>query len=133
MWGTSARRRRRPECDPTPVRSEKRRPAQQVHPQIGEQEPVGGDPANRLHHVEGLGDEVRCTRRSDPGSQRGAQGFGLLAETAGSELAPLVRHVRQHGLDGGGAESMAQQQAGDQEERDRRNREAQVRQRELRQ
>ena len=56
----------------TPVRSEKRRPAQQVEAQIGKQEAVGGDPADGLQHVQGPADEVRRCRRSGQRRQRRA-------------------------------------------------------------
>ena len=59
-----------------------RRPAQQVESQIGEQEAVGGDPADGLQHLKNPGDEARRRRRGDQRCQSGAQAFGLLLETA---------------------------------------------------
>ena len=60
MWGHSGGRRRRAERGTTPVRSEKRRPAQQVDSQVGKQKAVGGDPADGLQHVQGLDTNSRA-------------------------------------------------------------------------
>jgi len=73
VWGPSGRRRRRTERGHATVGSEKRGPAQQVHPQIGEEETVGSDPADGFEHVESPADEVRGGRWGAQRRQRRAQ------------------------------------------------------------
>ena len=94
VWGHSGGRRRRAERGTTPVRSEKRRPAQQVESQIGEQEAVSGDPADGLQHVQSAVDEVRSRRWRSQRRQRRANSLGLPLKAANPELAALVRHGR---------------------------------------
>ena len=106
VWGRSGGRRRRAERGTTPVRSEKRRPAQQVESQIGKQEAVGGDPADGLEHGQGAGDEVGRGQsvRSTPPAPRITLGLALKA--ANPELAALVRHA-ERGRGRGGAPGFA--------------------------
>ena len=47
--------------------------------------------------------------------QSRAELLGLASKTAHPELAPLVGHARQHSCDGGGVQSAASEQPGDQE------------------
>lgn len=117
----------------TAVGSEKSGPAQQMHPQLGKQEAVRGDPTDRLQHVQSPTDKMRGGRRRGQRRQGRAQGFGLPAKAVDPELTALVRHVGLRGGHRGGDESTALPQASHQEQGDHRNTEAEIGQSKLRQ
>jgi hypothetical protein len=104
-----------------------------MHPQLGKQEPVGGDPTGRLQHEQSPAEEMRGGRRRGQRRQGRAQGFGLPAKAARPELAALVRHVGLRGDYRGFDESAAFQKASDQEPGDHRHTEAKIGQGKLRQ
>src|SRR5579864_536606 len=70
--------------------SERRRPAQQVLAEVGEEEAMTRDPPTGLEHGECSINEVGRGRGLGDGGQRGAEGFGLQAEAAEPELAALI-------------------------------------------
>jgi hypothetical protein len=109
------------------------RPAQQVSAQLGEQEAVRGDPADRLQHVERAGDKVRRGDRRCQGRQRQAQCGSLFAEPANPELPALIRHRGLRGCPSGSREGEALEQARYQKQRDHGDAEAQPRQSKFRQ
>src|SRR5664279_6491867 len=123
----------RPERGATPVRNEKARPAQQVGAQLRQQKPMGRDPTDGLQHVQGPGHEVRSSHRGGQRCQCRAQACGLPLKTADPELAALVRHARLRGRLGGGLQSTAIQQTGDEKQGDHENAETEIGQSKFRQ
>src|SRR5205085_8112779 len=84
----------RREADAATVRTEKTRPAQQVHTQLGKQETMSRCPTDGFKHVQGAVQKIcRCHHRRQAG-QGGAQSRRLPSKTADPELAPLIGHVR---------------------------------------
>ena len=104
------------------VWSEASGPAQQVLPEVAEQEAVRWDPAGGVEHAHGAVNEVLRGGGLGDCGQRGAQRFGLRAEAAEPELAALIRgRRRQRGL-----RRLPWQDPRDEEHRDHGDAEAQV-------
>jgi len=73
--------------------NEKTRPAQQVHPQSGEQETMRCNPADLLQHLQRPGQKILGRNPSGQAGQGGAQRFGLPLGSSYPEPATLIRHV----------------------------------------
>jgi len=104
-----------------------------VDPERGEQDPMGGDPAEGGAHVQGPEREGRRRHDRRPGHQGRGQRGGLPEEAAHPPLAALVRHGQVPGGPGRGGAGATLPQADGEEARDHGNTEAEVGQNELRQ
>src|SRR6516225_2690801 len=130
MWATSTDRANRGQRGLSPVPSQTRGPAQQVHAQLRKQEAMGGNPSNRFEHPQSSRYKVRRLRRGYQRCQRQAQSRRLLLETANPELASLVGHGCLRGNSRRGQQGQAAEQAGDKEQRDHRDTKPEPRKRE---
>src|SRR6516162_4157025 len=132
MWVTSTNRGNRGERGLSPVPSQTRGPTQQMHAQLRKQEAMGSDPSNRFEHPQGSGYKVRRFRRGYQRRQCQAQSRRLLLETANPELPALVGHGCLRGNSRRSQQGQPAEQAGDKEQRDHRNTEAEPWKREVR-
>src|SRR5438105_13300133 len=133
VGGRSGGWQRRPECGGPPVGNERARPAQQVDAQAGKQKAVRRGPTSGLAHVQGPGHEVGSSHRGSQRCQGRAQASGLPLKTADPELAALVRHAKLRGRLGGGRQSTAIQQTGDEKQGDHEDTETKIGQSKFRQ
>ena len=76
--------------DAAAVGNERTRPAQQMLPKAGEQEPMRGNPICRIEHGQCTSNEVLRRRRIGERGQRDRKRFGVGAKAADPRLPALI-------------------------------------------